>query len=227
MLTKPGIKLSASMMCADYLNLSKDVEALEKAGVDYLHIDVMDGDFVPNFQLGTDYVINLRKASRLPMDIHMMVNNPEKHIEKFELRPGDIMSIHFETTRHLQRALSLIKDTGAEAAVALNPATPIESFDYILDDISMVLLMTVNPGFAGQSLVPQTIRKITDARKYIDNKGFENILIEVDGNCSFENVPIMYAAGARVFVVGSSSIFSKDITIDDAVGRLTQIANFT
>lgn len=210
------MKLSASMMCANFLSLGKDLEELEKSKIDYLHIDIMDGDFVPNFQLGTDYVMALRKAAKIPIDIHMMVNHPENHIENFGLQPGDIMSIHHETTKHLQRTLSLIKNKGAIASVAINPATPINAFDYILDDIGIVLLMTVNPGFAGQKLVPQTIQKISDTRKYLDDKGYPNIMIEVDGNCSFENVPKMSKAGAEIFVVGSSSVFNKDFTIEEA-----------
>jgi ribulose-phosphate 3-epimerase len=214
------MKLSASMMCANYLSLGKDLEELEKSKIDYLHIDVMDGDFVPNFQLGTDYVKALRKETKIPIDIHMMVNHPENHIESFDLQSGDIMSIHHETTKHLQRTLSLIKEKGAIASVAINPATPINAFDYILDDIGIVLLMTVNPGFAGQRLVPQTIQKISDTRKYLDDKGYPNIKIEVDGNCSFENVPKMSKAGAEIFVVGSSSVFNKDYTISSAVEKL-------
>jgi ribulose-phosphate 3-epimerase len=208
------------MMCADYLNLGKDLEELEKSKIDYLHIDVMDGDFVPNFQLGTDYVKALRRAVKIPIDIHMMVNHPENHVESFDLQPGDMMSIHQETTRHLQRTLCLIKDKGAIASVAINPATPINTFDYVLDDIGMILLMTVNPGFAGQKLVPQTIQKISDVRKYLDNKGYTNIIIEVDGNCSFENVPKMSKAGAEIFVVGSSSVFSPNYSISGAVKKL-------
>lgn len=180
----------------------------------------MDGDFVPNFQLGTDYVKALRKASKIPIDIHMMVNNPENHIDSFDLQPGDIMSIHQETTRHLQRTLGLIKAKGAMASVAINPATPFNTLDYILEDIGMVLIMTVNPGFAGQKLVPQTIQKIADTRKYLDDKGYSNIIIEVDGNCSFENVPKMRKAGAKIFVVGSSSVFNNNYTITGAVDQL-------
>ncbi|MFN8254451.1 MAG: ribulose-phosphate 3-epimerase [Bacteroidales bacterium] len=214
------MKLSASMMCANFLNLGEDIKQLEMSNVEYLHIDVMDGDFVPNFQLGTDYVKALRRASKIPIDIHMMVNNPENHIESFDLHPGDIMSVHQETTKHLQRTLTLINEKGAMAAVALNPATPINTFDYVLDDIGMVLIMSVNPGFAGQKLVPQTIQKIADTRKYLDDKGYPNIIIEVDGNCSFENVPKMSKAGADIFVVGSSSVFSKNYSIADAVNKL-------
>ena len=214
------MKLSASMMCANYLDLGEDIKQLEKSNVEYLHIDVMDGNFVPNFQLGTDYVKALRTASKIPIDIHLMVNNPENHIESFDLQPGDMMSVHLETTRHLQRTLTIIRDKGATAAVALNPATPINTFDYVLDDIGMVLIMTVNPGYAGQKLVPQTIQKIADTRKYLDDKGFKKIIIEVDGNCSFENVPGMCKAGAEIIVAGSSSLFNKSFTINEAVKKL-------
>lgn len=214
------MKLSASMMCADYLNLIKDLEELEKAKIEYLHIDVMDGDFVPNFQLGTDYVAALRKVSNIPIDIHMMVNKPELHVDKFGLQPGDMMSIHTETTNHLQRTLRIIKDRGALASAAINPATSLSVLDYVLEDIDMVLIMTVNPGFAGQKLVPITIQKIADTRKYLDDKGYSNVVIEVDGNCSFENIPKMYEAGADIFVVGSSSVFNKKFTITEATNLL-------
>jgi ribulose-phosphate 3-epimerase len=210
------MKLSASMMCADYLHLSEDIRQLEEAQIDYFHIDVMDGDFVPNFQLGTDYVRALRKSSKLPLDIHLMVNNPEKHIDNFELQPGDLMSVHYDTTRHLQRTLALIKERGATPAIALNPSTPIHMFDYVLDDLGMVLIMTVNPGYAGQKLIPQTLKKISDTRQYLNNRGYDRIKIEVDGNCSFENVPKMAAGGAEIFVVGTSSLFHKDYSIKEA-----------
>ncbi len=214
------MKLSASMMCADYLHLSDNIRQLEEAKIDYFHIDVMDGDYVPNFQLGTDYVRALRKSSNIPIDIHLMVNNPEKHIDSFELQPGDMMSVHHDTTKHLQRTLSLIKDKKAIPAIALNPSVPIQMFDYVLDDIGMVLIMTVNPGYAGQKLIPQTLKKIADTRQYLDKNGYRHISIEVDGNCSFKNIPKMAHAGANIFVAGTSSLFHKDYTITESAALL-------
>lgn len=151
----PGI--SPSMMCADALNLGADAVALEQAGAQFFHYDVMDGDFVPNFMLGPDVIRAVRKVSAVPADIHLMVKNPERHLHLFDLRPGDVVSVHQESTVHLQRALSAIRAAGTKAAVALNPATPLCAIEDVLPDLDMVLLMTVNPGFAGQKLVPATL----------------------------------------------------------------------
>lgn len=203
----PGV--SPSMMCADALNLGADAVALEKAGVQYFHYDVMDGDFVPNFMLGPDVIKAVRKVSKVPADIHLMVKNPERHLHLFDLREGDVVSVHQESTIHLQRTLAAIRQTGAQAAVALNPATPLCTIEDVLPDIDMVLLMTVNPGFAGQKLVPQTLAKITRLRKMLDESGYPHVRIEVDGNVSFENAVKMRAAGADLFVAGTSAVFRE------------------
>ena len=203
----PGV--SPSMMCADALNLGADAVALEKAGVQYFHYDVMDGDFVPNFILGPDVIKAVRKVSKVPADIHLMVKNPERHLHLFDLRAGDVVSVHQESTIHLQRTLAAIRQTGAQAAVALNPATPLCTIEDVLPDIDMVLLMTVNPGFAGQKLVPQTLAKITRLRKILDESGYPHVRIEVDGNVSFENAVKMRAAGADLFVAGTSAVFRE------------------
>ena len=216
---RPG-KISPSMMCADFAHLDRSVCDLEKAGIEYLHIDIMDGSFVPNFTLGPDFVKALRKMTNIPMDIHMMVNAPERHINLFPLREDDLVSVHAEATVHLQRTLRLIRDAGAKAAVALNPATPVGVLDYILEDVDMVLVMTVNPGFAGQKLVPQTLDKIRDVRDYLDKRGRSEVMIEVDGNVSFENAEKMRARGAEIFVAGTSSIFNESIPFFDAVAKL-------
>ena len=203
----PGV--SPSMMCADALNLGADAVALEKAGVQYFHYDVMDGDFVPNFMLGPDVIKAVRKVSKVPADIHLMVKNPERHLHLFDLRAGDVVSVHQDSTIHLQRTLAAIRQTGAQAAVALNPATPLCTIEDVLPDIDMVLLMTVNPGFAGQKLVPQTLAKITRLRKMLDESGYPHVRIEVDGNVSFENAVKMRAAGADLFVAGTSAVFRE------------------
>lgn len=203
----PGV--SPSMMCADALNLGADAVALEKAGVQYFHYDVMDGDFVPNFMLGPDVIKAVRKVSKVPADIHLMVKNPERHLHLFDLRAGDVVSVHQESTIHLQRTLAAIRQTGAQAAVALNPATPLCTIEDVLPDIDMVLLMTVNPGFAGQKLVPQTLQKITRLRRMLDESGYPHVRIEVDGNVSFENAVKMRAAGADLFVAGTSAVFRE------------------
>ena len=213
-------KIAASVMCADLLNLSSALKQLEQLDIEYIHVDIMDGLFVPNFTFGTDFCAMLRKAAKIPLDIHLMVQNPERHISMFAPQEGEYVSVHQESTVHLQRTLALIKSFGAKAAVALNPATPIETIEYVLSDIDMVLLMTVNPGYAGQKLVEQTVGKISDMRKYLDNKGFGHIEIEVDGNCSFENSKRMKNAGANIFVSGSSGIFTKNMPLKDATNEM-------
>jgi ribulose-phosphate 3-epimerase len=215
----PG-KISPSIMCADFRHLEDNIKLLEKAGVEYLHFDIMDGDFVPNFTLGPDLMRAVREVTTIPFDIHLMVRRPENHIGTFEPRPGDLVSVHQESTVHLQRTLQKIRDYGASPAVALNPATPIYCIEDVLDDIEAVLIMTVNPGFAGQKLVPATLRKISNMRSFLDERGYNAVEIEVDGNVSFENAVKMRQAGADIFVAGTSSLFIRDMDILSAAENL-------
>lgn len=203
-------KLAPSMMCCDFLNLGKQLEAFEKGGIDLLHIDIMDGDFVPNFALGTDYVKQLKKATRIPLDFHFMTEYPERHINAFPIEEGDYVSIHFETTKHIQRVLQSVKDKGAQLLLALNPGTPMEVAADVLDDINGFLIMTVNPGFAGQKMVPHAIHKIARTRAYLDANGKSDAEIEVDGNVSIPNAICMKNAGANIFVGGTSAVFCGD-----------------
>ena len=203
-------QLSPSMMCCDFLNLKRQLNIFDKQKIEYLHIDIMDGSFVPNYTLGTDFVKKLHKATNLPLDLHLMINRPEDKINWFDLRPNDLVSVHFEATNHLQRTIQRIKDTGAKPMVAINPATPIYVLEDILDDIFGVLIMTVNPGYAGQDLIPNCINKITRTRNFLDEHGKSEIVIEVDGNVSFKNAKLMYDAGANIFVAGTSSLFQDD-----------------
>jgi ribulose-phosphate 3-epimerase len=202
----PGM-ISASMMCADFLHLAGDIRALCDSGVEYLHIDVMDGHFVPNFTLGPDYVRAVRSAATRPMDIHLMVERPARFIAAFEPRPGDIVSVHAQADAHLHRTLSMIRETGATPAVALNPAQPLWTLNDVLGDIDVVLLMTVNPGFAGQKMVSGALERIARMRKLADER-HPGLLIEVDGNVSLTNARAMRAAGADIFVAGSSGLFT-------------------
>lgn len=213
-------KISASLMCANLLRLEDDLRALEAAGIDLLHIDVMDAHFVPNIMLGGEFIRAVRQASRIPLDIHLMVEEPESKLDWFGVGPGDTVSIHTEATRHTARALQRIRALGASPAIALNPATPLTACDYILDETDMVLLMTVNPGYAGQRLVESTIGKIADLRDYLLARGRGNMAVEVDGNVSLENARRMRRAGADVFVAGSSSLFVKDGEIMAAAAAL-------
>jgi ribulose-phosphate 3-epimerase len=201
-------KISASLMCIDFANIRESIRMLEQAHVEYLHIDIMDGSFVPNFTLGPDFVRSIRDMTDIPCDIHLMMWEPERHIGIFAPRKGDIVSVHAEATVHLQRTLQAIHDTGAATAVALNPATPVSALDYVLDDIDAVLIMTVNPGYAGQKLVPAMQQKIGDMRQYLNSHG-STARIEVDGNVSIENAAKMRAMGAEIFVAGTSSLFTK------------------
>lgn len=203
-------KIAPSMMCADYRSFADLLHTFEAQKIEYLHIDVMDGVFVKNFTLGTDFCRRLRDMTDIPLDIHLMITEPEWKIDWFAPKPGEYVSVHVESTDHLQRALAKIKDCGAKPMAALNPATPLSVLDYVLDDIDAVLLMTVNPGFAGQKLIPQTLQKITDCRKYLDERGYTDVEIEVDGNVSFVNAKKMAGAGANIYVAGSSSVFCGD-----------------
>ena len=213
-------KLSASIMCADALRLGQALDDIKGAGIQYVHCDIMDNHFVPNLMLPMEMMNRLHDYTDIPFDYHIMAENPGSIIEKLAIKAGDIISVHYESTNHLQLALSSIRDKGAGAAVAINPATPIAVLSEILPEIDMVLLMSVNPGFAGQKIVPSSFDKIRRLRTMLDEAGYEKVLIEVDGNCSFENVPKMYAAGADIFVVGTSSVFKKGLSIKEGTRQL-------
>ena len=214
-------KIAPSMMCADYRTFADLLRTFEAEKIEYLHIDVMDGVFVKNFTLGTDFCRRLRDMTGIPLDLHLMITEPEWKIDWFSPRPEEYVSVHAEATGHLQRALAKIREYGAKPMAALNPATPLSALDYVLDDIDAVLLMTVNPGFAGQKLIPQTLRKIADCRKYLDERGYGHVEIEVDGNVSFVNAEKMYAAGANIYVAGSSSVFCGT----DIAANITKLRN--
>lgn len=214
--------LSASVMCADILNMAKALDEIKAAGIEYLHCDIMDNHFVPNLMMPMEFLNKLRTATDLPFDFHIMAENPESVIEKLDIKPGDIISVHYESTNHLQRAVSLIKDRGAMTSVALNPATPLCMLDEILPQLDMVLIMSVNPGFAGQKIVPSSFDKIKALRRLLSERSMNDILIQVDGNCSFENVPEMYDAGADIFVVGTSSVFKKGLTVKEGTEKLLE-----
>jgi len=195
------------MMCADLFHLAETIKAFESFNIPFLHIDVMDGSFVPNLMLGTETVRQLRGFTSIPMDIHLMTENPDDKIEWFQPRSGDYISVHAEATRHLQRVLDKIRFLGAKPAAALNPATPLSAIEEVLGDLDAVLIMTVNPGYSGQKLIPQTLDKIRRLRGMLDEKGLEKVEIEVDGNVSLDNAVKMCEAGANIFVAGTSLLF--------------------
>ena len=213
-------QISPSMMCVDFMEIGKCIRELEKCNTEYLHVDIMDGCFVPNYTLGTDFIRALKKNTDIPLDIHLMIDRPEQKLDWFLFGEGDYVSIHVETTPHLQRVLAAIKARGAKPMVAINPATPICAIKHVLDDVDAVLVMTVNPGYAGQKLIPSTLEKIKELREYLDANGYAHVEIEVDGNVSFENARRMSDAGANIFVAGSSSVFAKDGTLAENFVRL-------
>lgn len=213
-------KISPSMMCANLLDVFPTVKAFEECGTEYLHIDIMDGSFVPNFTLGTDFIKVLKKNTSIPLDIHMMVDDPEKKLDWFCFGEGDYVSVHVESTKHLHRALSLIREKGAKPMVALNPATPISSVEEVFDYVDGILIMSVNPGFSGQKLVKSSLDKIKRLRTLLDEKGYTHVEIEVDGNVSFENAKLMKEAGANIFVAGTSSVFNINFSLAEGMNKL-------
>jgi len=217
------IKICASLTCADFLHLGRDIEALKAAGVDYLHIDVMDGTFVPNYCLSPATMRTARRASDLPMDVHLMIEKPERYLDTFIEAGADVLVIHQEASTHLQRTLARIQSLGCGAGVALNPATSLHTLEYVLEDIDLLLIMTVNPGFTGQKLVPSMIRKIADARAMFASRGL-SVDIMVDGNVSFQNAAKMTLAGANWLVGGTSSVFMPGLTIAEGTAKLRRIA---
>ncbi|HHV62068.1 MAG TPA: ribulose-phosphate 3-epimerase [Firmicutes bacterium] len=201
------IKVGASLDCADYGNLQSEVEKLERGGADLLHCDVMDGHFVPNFAIGTRLIRTLREKTRLIFDIHLAIEEPEHHIERFLEAGGDIITVHVEACHRLHQIVRHIRKCGGKACVAYAPSTPVSGIEYILPEIDMVLLMTVDPGFPGQRFVPGVIHKVEHVRRMIEHEGLD-VDIEVDGGINEETIPLLYKAGANVFVAGTSSVFN-------------------
>ena len=201
--------LSASLMCADLMNLENSVRELEKAGIDYLHIDIMDGSFVPNITLGFDFINAVKNITDIPLDVHMMVNEPGRFLNAMKLGADDILCVHYESDIHLQRTLAQIKDKGIKAGLAINPQTAPENMRYLKDYIDMALVMTVSPGFAGQKIFSGAEFKTKHTRELLDEWKCENVPIEVDGNISIENGVKLSRCGADIFVLGTSSLFIK------------------
>ena len=206
-------------MCADAARLEDEVRALEEVGADYIHFDFMDSHFVPNMPMGLGVLSALRSRTSIPFDVHLMVERNDWFIDEIAKIGADMISVHVESARHLDRSLALIRSHGIRAGAALNPATPLNALDYVVDRLDHVLLMTVNPGFAGQKLVPATLQKIADCRVYLDRRGGEAI-IEVDGNVSFDNVPKMVVAGADMLVAGTSSLYHEGASLDANMKKL-------
>ncbi len=204
------IKLAPSILSADFSCLGEQVRLVEEAGVEYLHIDVMDGHFVPNITIGPLVVEALRPRSTLVFDVHLMIENPDKYVGDFVKAGADIIGVHAEACPHLHRSIQLIKSFGVKAAVALNPATPLQSIEYVLENLDMVLLMTVNPGFGGQQFIRQVLPKIAALRERVNSLGL-NTEIQVDGGINRETAAEVVRAGATVLVAGSAIFGAEDI----------------
>jgi ribulose-phosphate 3-epimerase len=222
-----AIKLEASVACANRMNLQDDLRSLAEAGIDLLHIDIMDGRFVSNFCLDFSTMEAIGRCCDIPMDCHLMVEDPERYVGRAIEAGAKYVSIHVEAARHVQQTLQQIRNAGAKAGIALNPGTAIQSLEYLLDTIDMVIVMTVNPGFAGQTLVPATLKKIKDVRRILEESGHADLEVQVDGNVSFQNIPLMVAAGATMLVGGTSSIFHKDYSILQAITEVRKILQNT
>lgn len=204
-------EISASMMCSDLVDLRETIEIFEKNGIERLHIDMMDGNFVPNFGLGVDYIRGLRKLTSIPLDIHLMVKEPEYKLQWIGIQETDIVSIHYESSFQVQRVLDWLKPFGCKRFLAINPATPVSSLEEVLDYIDGINLLMVNPGFAGQKIVPSTIKKAEKVMNLLKSVGREDIIVEVDGNITPENAKILRNIGASMFVAGTSAIFKGDV----------------
>lgn len=203
------IKISPSILSADFSRLGEDVQAVDRAGADYIHIDVMDGHFVPNITIGPLVVDALRKVTDKPLDVHLMIENPDLYIPDFARAGADIITVHQEAVPHLHRTVQLIKSLGKKAGVSLNPATPVETLDVILDELDLVLIMSVNPGFGGQSFIPSALDKIRALRQRIRVRGLATEL-EVDGGVKIDNIREIVTAGADVLVAGSAVFNTED-----------------
>lgn len=210
-------------MCADFLHLEEEIRLFEKHAVEWLHIDVMDGQYVPNFTLGIDYCRAVGRATSIPLDIHLMVEHPEHHIEPFCTLPGARISFHPETVRQPVRLIERIRELGASPGVALDPAQPVECYRHLIPLVDQIVVMTVNPGYAGQKLIPHCLEKIAELRGFMKGLGI-SANIEVDGNVSWANIPKMIEAGADILVAGTSSLFEKHRSREVSLCELRQAA---
>lgn len=211
------MKIAPSILSADFSNLQRDIELVEKGGADYIHVDVMDGQFVPNITFGPNIVQAIRSITKLPLDVHLMIVDPEKYIPAFAKAGADIITVHVEATPHIHRALQMMKDLGVKSGVVINPGTPITMIKHVLPIADQVLVMTVNPGFGGQSFIEETVEKIAELSELREQNNW-HYSIEVDGGIVPETAQICQKAGADVFVAGSYIYNSED-----PVGQINQL----
>ncbi|HNU85735.1 MAG TPA: ribulose-phosphate 3-epimerase [Syntrophales bacterium] len=213
-------RIAPSILSADFSRLGEEIRAVEKAGADLIHVDVMDGHYVPNITIGPGVVASLRKTTRLPFDVHLMIEDPDRYIDAFIDAGSDIVTVHAEAVIHLNRTVNYIKGKGARAGVSLNPSTPLSCIEEILPDIDQLLIMTVNPGFGGQKFIPGTLPKIRKARELARSRGL-GLVIEVDGGVTPDNIGVLAEAGADVFVAGAAIFGSPPYA--DTIARMKAI----
>ena len=218
MVSSPEVKLAPSILSADFSRLGEQVAEVTKAGADYIHVDVMDGRFVPNITVGAPVVAAIRKWTDIPLDVHLMIEAPESQVDQFASAGADIITVHIEACPHIHRVVQQIKGLGVKAGVSLNPATPITTLNEILSSLDLVLVMTVNPGFSGQTFIEATLEKIASLRDELDRRGLAAEL-EVDGGINAEVAPRVVKAGARVLVAGAA-VFDSKQTVKETLEKI-------
>ncbi len=214
-----GVYISASLMCVDWLKAGEQIQELEESGCDYLHLDIIDGNFAPDFTMGSSIIDVFKEHTSLVSDYHLMVEEPSRLFDSFSITENNIFTIHQECSRNLHRDIISLREKGARVGVALSPGTSLDTLEYIIEDLDVILLMTVNPGYKGQPLVPQAIKKISNLKKIINEMNLKT-QISVDGNVNSNTIPEMVSSGADILVLGSSGLFRNDISISDAVEKI-------
>jgi len=215
-------KLATSILDLDFAHLERELRKIESGGTDFIHLDIMDGNFVPNISFGPRIVESIKSITSLPLEVHLMIEKPENHIKSFINAGGDIIIVHYETSKHLDRLIQTINEAGVKSGIALNPATPLSVIEYLINKINILLIMTVNPGFGGQKFIPEMIAKIESARKIIDDQK-KSISLAVDGGINLDNIPEVVNAGAEVIVAGQ--IISKSANPEMTIKKIKNILN--
>ena len=213
-------KIAPSILSADFSRLGEEIRAVEDAGADMIHVDVMDGHFVPNLTIGPPVVASIRKIARVPLDVHLMIEDPDRYIRSFAEAGSDIITVHAEAAAHLHRTLHLIRELGARAGVSVNPATPLSAVEEVMGDLDLLLVMTVNPGFGGQTFIESMLPKIQKARRMLDG-GPRDVILEVDGGITLGNIATVKEAGADLFVAGSAIFLSENY--GETIGKMRTI----
>jgi len=216
------IKFSASAMCFDWLNVKKQLDEIEKLNLDFLHIDIIDGNFIPDFTMGSSIINSIRTGTKMPFYYHLMVDEPRRIFDSLNIKKKDILAIHQEASKNLHSDLVEIRNLGAEVGIVLSPGTPLESLEYVVEDVDNIILMMVNPGYQGQSLVPQTLNKVEKLDKMLKEMNLRNkVSISVDGNVNPETIPQMISKGADNLILGSSGLFNKQYSISKNYEKVT------